>query len=225
MSQRSDEHTERSTYLFPKWTNKLPLFFISGFFLFVSVLIFVFWYWFSPKNTDVGYAPTQPIPFSHQKHAGQLGIDCRYCHYTIENAAHAAIPSTETCMNCHKVIKTDSPHIVKLRQAYEQNKPIEWVQVHKLPDYVYFDHSAHLRAGVSCVSCHGRVDEMSVVHQVEPLSMSWCLECHRAPEKFLRPRAFITKLDWKSDDQITEGLRLKQAHHIAPREDCNTCHR
>ena len=140
-------------------------------------------------------------------------------------AAHAALPSAETCMNCHKIVKADSPKLVKLREAYAQNKPIEWVQVHKLPDYVYFDHSAHLNAGVSCVSCHGRIDQMPVVHQVEPLSMSWCLECHRAPEKFLRPKAFITKLDWKADDQLALGLQLKEANHIRPREDCNTCHR
>lgn len=221
----SEVSSERSLFLFPKWANRLPFFFISGSVLFLLFVIFLFWYVFSPKNLDVGYAPKQPIPFSHQLHAGELGIDCRYCHSTIEKSGHAALPNTETCMNCHKIIKADSPNIIKLRDSYANNKPIEWIQVHRLPDYAYFDHSAHLRAGVSCVSCHGRVDQMPVVHQVQPLSMSWCLECHRAPEKFLRPKEFITKLDWKAEDQLKLGLHLKEVNHIRPREDCNTCHR
>lgn len=212
-------------YIFPKWTNNLPTFLLLGLLLKVTFIVFVMYYWFSPKHYEVGYAPDQPIPFSHQLHAGELGVDCRYCHNFVDQAAHSNIPSTETCMNCHNVIKKDSPHIMKIRESYTEGKPIEWVQIHKLPHYSYFNHSAHLNAGVSCVSCHGRVDQMEVVHQSEPLSMGWCLDCHRAPEKHLRPKHLVTKLDWKAENQLELGKMLKDKHNIYPGEDCNTCHR
>jgi hypothetical protein len=221
----SDDMNKQPVYLFPKWTNKLPLYFTVGSFLFLCFIVFVFWYWFSPKNTDVGYMPKQPIPYSHKLHAGELGIDCRYCHTNVEKAGYANIPSTETCMNCHRVIKTDSPHIQKIKESYDTGKPIPWVKVHRLPDYVYFDHSRHINSGVSCVSCHGRIDKMEVVHQVQPLSMSWCLECHRNPDKNLRPKEFVTKLDWSSPDQLAIGHQIRETKHIRSREDCSTCHR
>ena len=214
-----------SNYVFPKWVNKLPLYVLSGLALLVSFIVFVFWYWMSPKNLEVGYAPTQPVPYSHKLHVSELGLDCRYCHTQVENSSHSNIPNTETCMNCHTQIKADSPNIVKLKDSYVNNKPIEWVKVHKLPDYVYFNHSRHVTAGISCYSCHGRVDQMEVVHQVKPLSMSWCLECHRAPENHLRPREFVTKLDWKADNQVETGRQIKEAYKIQPGEDCSTCHR
>lgn len=221
----SESRHTRSKYVFPKWTNRVPTFLLVGGLIFVSFVIFVFWYWLSPKHTDVGYMPVQPIPYSHKLHAGELGIDCRYCHFQIERSGPANIPSTETCMNCHKLIKTDSPHIKKIKESYDTGRPIAWVKVHMLPDYVYFNHSRHLKSGISCVSCHGRVDQMAVVHQVQPLSMSWCLECHRAPEKHLRPAKFITKLDWVSTDQLEMGRKIMAEKQIHPREDCSTCHR
>lgn len=223
MSHSSDQRP--STYLFPEWTNRIPLFFTVGALLFFCFIIFVFWYWLSPKNTDVGFAPKQPIPYSHKLHAGELGIDCRYCHVNVERSSAASIPPTQICMNCHKTIKTDSPHIKKLQESYEKNIPMKWVKVHKLPDYVYFDHSRHVNSGVSCYTCHGRVDRMEVVHQVQPLSMSWCLECHRNPDKNLRPKEFVTKLDWSSPDALKIGQQIRKEKHISPREDCNTCHR
>jgi len=214
-----------SNYVFPKWVNKLPMVILTGTALVLSFVIFVFWYWFSPKHLDVGYSPKQPIPYSHKLHVSELGLDCRYCHTQVENSSHSNIPSTDTCMNCHTQIKTKSPHIMKLKESYVSNKPMQWVKVHKLPDHVYFNHSRHINAGVSCYSCHGRVDQMEVVHQVQPLSMSWCLECHRAPENHLRPKEFVTKLDWKADNQAEIGRQIKEAYKIHPGEDCNTCHR
>jgi hypothetical protein len=214
-----------SNYVFPKWVNKLPLYALSGVGLLLCLIIFVFWYWFSPKNLEVGYAPEQPIPYSHKLHVSELGLDCRYCHTQVENSSHSNIPSTDTCMNCHSQIKTQSPYVMKLKESYVNNKPMQWVKVHKLPDYVYFNHSRHVTAGISCYSCHGRVDQMETVHQVKPLSMSWCLECHRAPENHLRPREFVTKLDWKADNQLEVGMQIKEAYKIRPGEDCSTCHR
>ncbi len=150
--------------------------------------------WGSPRRaTDVGYAPEQPVPYSHALHAGQLGIDCRYCHNTVETAAHAAVPPTQTCMNCHAAIRKESEKLIPVRASYATGMPIPWVRVHDLPDYVYFNHSAHVRRGVGCVSCHGRVDTMEVVYQAEPLSMGWCLDCHRNPERHLRPVEFVTE--------------------------------
>lgn len=214
-----------STTLFPKWTNRLALYLLLGLGFLVTTLVFVFWYWFSPKNLDVGYAPKQPIPYSHKLHAGELGIDCRYCHSQVEKSHFANIPPVETCMNCHSQVKTDSPHIKKLKEHYDTNTPIEWVQVHQLPDYAYFDHSAHVGAGVSCKSCHGRVDQMEVVEQVEPLSMGWCLSCHRNPEAHVRPKSRVTDMSWESENQLEQGRQLVEQNNINPREDCNTCHR
>ena len=184
------------------------------------------YYFGSPRTTDVGYQPKQPVPFSHQLHAGELGMDCRYCHNTVEVAAYAAVPPTSTCMNCHKLIAADSDKMLVVNQSAETGKPIPWVRVHDLPDYVYFDHSAHVSRGVGCVSCHGRVDTMEEVRQVERLSMGWCLECHREPEAHLRPQQFVTDLDWVPDDeQLVVGARIRKLNNINPSTDCSTCHR
>jgi len=211
--------------VFPKWVNTLPAFIFLGSTLAFLTLIFIFWYWLGPKSLEVGYTPEQPIKYSHKLHAGDLGIDCRYCHFNVETSSHATIPTTETCMNCHAVVKTDSPEIAKIHASFAENKPIEWVKVHQLPDYVYFDHSRHVNSGVSCVTCHGRVDQMEVVHQVEPLSMGWCLDCHRAPDANLRPKELVTKMDWKAENALETGRIIREAYHIRPGEDCSTCHR
>lgn len=211
--------------IFPKWANFLPGIIAAVLGLVTVSIIFVFWYWFSPKHLEVGYQPVQPIPYSHKLHAGELGIDCRYCHFNVEEAKHASIPPTEVCMNCHTQVKTDSPHIEKLAESYETGTPIEWVKVHQLPDYAYFDHSRHVNSGIGCASCHGRVDKMEIVRQVEPLSMSWCLECHRNVEDFVRPKDKVTDMDYHAKDQKVEGEFLKSLYKLAPREDCTTCHR
>jgi hypothetical protein len=189
-------------------------------------LVVLIAYAFSAENLNVGYAPEQPIPFSHALHAGELEMDCRYCHSTVERGAMAAIPPTSTCMNCHKSIRTDSPALKPLFESAESGDPVEWIRVHDLPEFAYFNHSAHLSAGVSCVECHGRVDQMEVVRQEEPLSMGWCLECHREPETRLRPREFVTDLGWETDeDRFELGKMLMEKNNIHPRQDCTTCHR
>lgn len=213
-------------FLFPKWTNLLRPALAVGAVAVVLYAVIIVYYGFSPLTTDVGYAPEQPVPYSHALHAGELGIDCRYCHTTVEEAAWAAIPPTQTCMNCHKTIRPDSSKLALVRQSSATGTPIRWVKVHDLPDYVYFDHSAHINRGVGCVSCHGRVDRMEVVYQAEPLSMGWCLECHRQPEKYLRPLESVTDMDWSAQgDRLEVGARLRKALNVNPSTDCSTCHR
>ena len=180
----------------------------------------------SPETTDVGYCPPQPIPFSHAVHAGEMGLDCRYCHTSVERAAFAAVPPTSVCLNCHATIATDSRKLEPLRESAASGVPVRWVRVHDLPDYVYFDHSAHVTRGVSCVSCHGRVDRMEQVYQAKTLSMGWCLDCHRNPAPHLRPREFVTDLDWIPDeDPDVLGKQLMLENGINPSTDCSTCHR
>lgn len=213
-------------FVFPKWTWVLrpgiAAAAVGG--LIYSAVVVTFG--FSPKATDVGYAPEQPVPYSHALHVGQLGIDCRYCHNTVEIAAHAAIPPTQTCMNCHSMIRKNSEKLTPVFTSYATGMPVEWIRVHDLPDYAYFNHSAHVRRGVGCVSCHGRVDTMEVVYQAEPLSMGWCLNCHRNPENHLRPVEFVTELDWvPEEDQLVLGARLRETNNINPPVDCSTCHR
>jgi hypothetical protein len=189
-------------------------------------LTFLIWYGASPRTTDVGYMPKQPVPYSHALHVGRLGLDCRYCHNTVEQASHAAIPATATCMNCHERIWTNSDRLAPIRDSLATGKPVEWVKVHDLPDYVYFNHSAHVTRGVGCVSCHGRVDEMEEVYQKEPLSMSWCLTCHRQPEASLRPPEEVTNMTWQPpEDPIAFGQTLREKNHLNPPTDCSTCHR
>lgn len=143
------------------------------------------WYYLTPKYSRVGYAPIQPIAFSHEIHAGRLGLDCTYCHSHVGESAHANIPTAQVCWNCHGPdkgnIKSDSPQLLPLRQAMESGQPIVWQRVHKLPDYAYFNHAVHVNRGVACTSCHGQVDQMPIVRHDQPLSMSWCLDCHRQP--------------------------------------------
>ena len=186
-------------------------------------------YYFSPEFTDVGYRPEQPVEFSHKLHAGDLGLDCRYCHNTVEEAAHAAVPPTATCMNCHKYVKTDSEKLALVRESYEEDKPIPWVRVHMLPDFAYFDHSIHVAAGVGCASCHGRIDQMDVVRQVEPLSMGWCLDCHRNPEPNLRPkgRDLVTKMDYIPGHEAwcDPANDPDRGCEVIPPEHCSGCHR
>ncbi len=212
--------------IFPKWTNRLRTFLglgAAGAGVFVLVL---FAYGASPKTLNVGYAPDQPVPYSHAIHAGKLGIDCRYCHTTVEKAAAAAIPPTRTCMNCHERIRPESPKLALVRESARTGEAIPWVKVHDLPDYVFFDHSAHVTRGIGCVSCHGRVDRMDVVTQTQPLSMGWCLNCHRNPEAFLRPKDKVTDMAWKpAEPQAELGRRLREEYGIRPPTSCSTCHR
>lgn len=183
--------------------------------------------WYShPQNLETGYSPVQPVPYSHKLHAGNLGIDCYYCHYTVYKAAYAAIPTTETCMNCHVRVFPQSKRLLPVRESYATGNPIPWVKIHQLPDYVYFNHQSHVTAGVSCVSCHGRIDQMVEVKQEKPLNMAWCLDCHRNPAPNLRPPELVTKLDWKPDRDPAEiGREIIAEKHISPPTNCSGCHR
>jgi hypothetical protein len=211
---------------FPRWSNKIPP--LAGALIGIAplYLIGLVWYGAAPKTMAVGFAPDQPVPYSHALHAGEMGIDCRYCHNTVEVAGHAAVPPTETCMNCHARVKTKSAKLEPVRASWETGQPVEWLKVHDLPDYAYFNHSAHVTRGIGCVSCHGRVDEMPVVYQHEELSMGWCLDCHREPERHLRPPSEVTNMSWKPpEEQLAYGKKLREQNHINPPTDCTTCHR
>ena len=215
--------------IFPKWTNNIPKIaplVLGG----VAVtIIFVFTYWFTDKHLVVGYQPVQPIQFSHRKHANDMGLDCRYCHFNVERSPVAGVPSTQVCMNCHTQIKTDSPEIQKLQKYHESGTPVPWVRIHKTPDYAYFDHSAHVNKGVSCVECHGRIDQMEEVHQAKSLTMGFCLDCHRDPAPRVREKKYVTRLGWTPDsngwNSREYGQKVIEKYHINPRTDCSTCHR
>jgi hypothetical protein len=168
----------------------------------------------------------QPVPFSHNHHVAGLGIDCRYCHTSVERSATAGIPPIATCMNCHKQIWTNAELLEPIRAAYASRMPVQWQRVHDLPDYVYFNHSVHVAKGVGCVSCHGRVDQMPLMYQDKPLTMEWCLSCHRDPVKNLRPRSEVTNMNWQPPADI-EALqaRLAKEYDVHSLISCSTCHR
>jgi hypothetical protein len=192
-------------------------------------------YGFSPRTLEVGFMPHQPVPYSHDLHAGQLGIDCRYCHNTVETSDFASIPPTQTCMNCHTQIMKDSPKIKPLLESYTTGKPVLWERVHELPDYVYFSHAAHVTRGVSCVECHGRVDRMPEVYQHEMLSMGWCLDCHREPNAKLGDPKNVVDLGWAFEHDLAAQSRFtneaeyrqhwRTFNNLNPSQDCSTCHR
>ncbi|HBC45634.1 MAG TPA: cytochrome C [candidate division Zixibacteria bacterium] len=214
------------TQIFPEWTNKIPAALAIGVAILVVAVTGFFWYYGSPWYTDVGYRPQQRVRYSHKLHAGDLGLDCRYCHYDIEISSVANIPPTQVCMNCHKTILTESERLLSVRESWATGVPIKWVRVHNLPDYAYFTHSAHLHAGVGCPSCHGNVAQMDIVEQKKPLSMGWCLECHRDPAMSLRPLDQITNMDWQPPPNQREiGTKFISERKIAPPVDCSGCHR
>ncbi len=237
-------------YVFPRWANYLLPVLVLGILgagLYVPIVV---GFGLNPNTLNEDYRPRQPIPYSHQLHVGQLNMDCMYCHTTVKDAAFAAIPPIETCIACHNPddaggIKKQSLKLQPLFDAYHSGEPVEWVKVHDLADYVYFNHAAHTTKGVGCNECHGRVDRMDAegVYQVENLSMGWCLECHRQPEKHLRPPDQVTNLAWTPMDDpevidrgITDldeakllvGTRIAreyQVHGKAYMQSCSTCHR
>lgn len=203
----------------------MPLLSLAGALIGGVVLIFLVWYYFSPEFTDVGYAPEQPVPYSHQLHVGELGMDCRYCHSNVETAAEANIPPTQTCMNCHGQIQSESLALLPVRESWATGSSVEWVKVHHLPDYARFSHAIHVNSGVGCETCHGRVDRMEVVSLVEPLSMGWCLECHRQPEIFLRPTDEVTTMGFEQpSNYVQQNVERIQHEGIVPPTDCSTCH-
>jgi hypothetical protein len=180
----------------------------------------------SPRTTDVGYLPGQPVPNSHALHVGQLGIDCRFCHHTVERAAHAALPDTTTCQICHRTVRSTSPKLEPLRRAEATGAALAWTRVNDLPDFVFFDHRAHVTRGVACVSCHGAVDRMEQTWRTEALSMAFCLACHRTPEPALRPLDRVTSPSYEAPaDPVRAGRELRARYGIQPSTDCSACHR
>lgn len=212
--------------IFPAWWNKLPIVAAIAGGVVPALAIGGVWYFFSPWYTDVGYQPVQPVAYSHKLHVGELGLDCRYCHASVEASPVANLPPTKTCMNCHHVVKKDSEQLALIRESAQSGRPMRWIRVHNLPDYAYFNHNAHVAGGIGCVTCHGRVDEMETVTQMTPLSMSWCLECHRNPGPHRRPVAEVTNMKWTAprDVQLL-AAHLSDARPVNPPTDCSGCHR
>jgi len=184
--------------------------------------------WRSPFVTQKDVAKQQVVPFSHLHHVKGLGIDCRYCHTTVETSSFAGIPPTETCMSCHSQIWTNAKMLEPVRTSYKTQKPLEWIRVNDVPDFVYFNHSIHINKGVGCVTCHGQVDEMPLMHKGQTLRMGWCLQCHRNPEKFVRPPDQVFNMQWQPPaDQLAEGLELVKNNHVKVEQltNCSVCHR
>ena len=212
--------------IFPRSANRAPLFLALAALVLPAAAGAGVWYWFSPRFTDVGYRPVQPVPYSHKLHAGELRIDCRYCHASVETSPIANVPPTQACMNCHLLVARNVESLAPIRDSAKSGTPMRWMRVHKLGEYAYFNHRVHVRSGVGCVSCHGRVDEMEVVRQVEPLSMGWCLDCHRNPEPHLRPLSEITNMAWKpARDPEARARQLAALRPVKPPTDCSGCHR
>jgi hypothetical protein len=247
--------------IFPKGIDDLkPVIFLTALVSIVGVVLIINFY-FTDAHLSVGYKPDQPIPFSHELHAGEMGIDCRYCHAAVEKSPHATVPPSSVCMNCHKHVKTNSPSLKMLRDRFEKYvdvekiisdksdkngatleqlkvssvnddylKPIPWVRIHNVPDYAYFDHSVHVNAKVGCVECHGRIDKMAVVKQEKPLTMFWCLDCHRNYQDHVRPDDIsITDMNWSwktnPSGEADFKKKLIESKKLNPPEDCSSCHR
>lgn len=179
----------------------------------------------SPFVTEAGVVRDQPVPFSHAHHVGDVGIDCRYCHRSVETEAFAGIPSTEVCMDCHSQLWNESPMLEPVRESYRTGRPLKWTRVHDLPDFAYFNHSIHVKQGVGCETCHGEVDEMPLMYREETLYMQWCLDCHRHPEEYVRPPEAVFTMHWEPDAATPSGEELVAMHSIESKTDCSTCHR
>ena len=211
--------------IFSRKTNRLPVLSLAGSVFGGVLAVFLVWYYFSPEFYEVGYAPEQPVPYSHRIPVGKLGLDCRYCHNWVEVSDKANIPPTQPCINCHSQILTDSPRLQAVRDSWATDQSIEWVKVHHLPDYAHFSHASHVNNGVGCETCHGRIDQMDVVRVVKPLSMGWCLECHRQPELYLRPQSEITTMGYQPPaDYIERNLERIRKEGIRPPTNCSACH-
>ncbi|MGF1656746.1 MAG: cytochrome c3 family protein [Verrucomicrobiales bacterium] len=213
--------------VFPRSWNFVPLKAVFCVGVLGGYLTLGYWYYFDQDYTRVGYMPDQPVAFDHALHSGQLGMDCRYCHNFVEVSGHSNVPSTKTCMSCHSLVGVENPKLEPVRRSWDTGEPIKWVRIHQAPDYVYFNHAVHVARGVSCVSCHGQVNEMEVVWHHESQSMGWCLDCHREPEKHLRPLDEVYNMTYEvsREEQLRVGLELKERWAVNPPENCAGCHR
>jgi len=196
----------------------------------VFIIGFLVWAWAelnaSTYATRAKVPVDQPVPFSHEHHVGGLGIDCRYCHTSVENSSFAGIPPTKTCMNCHSQIWVNAPMLEPVRQSFRTNQSLHWIRVHDLPDYVYFNHSIHVAKGVGCTTCHGQIDKMPLTWQESSLQMSWCLDCHRHPEQYVRPKSEVFSVEYQPPSNQAEiGRNLVKEYHIQSLTSCSTCHR
>jgi len=218
--------------IFPRSANALArssLFGVLSLVLFMGWLIFTLMRssWATKQNEFV----EQPLQFSHAHHVGGMGLDCRYCHTSVEKSSFAGIPPTKTCMNCHSQIWTNAPILEPVRASFRNDKPLNWIRVNDLPDFVYFNHQIHIKQGVGCDTCHGPVDKMPLMYQAKPLLMEWCVGCHRAPENFIRPRSEVFNMNYQvpaDTTQLEQGLRLKKEYNVAGVEhmtSCSVCHR
>ena len=201
-----------------------------GFLLGLGLFVFAWYYYALPSYTRVGYTPGQPVAFSHEQHVGKLGLDCTYCHQAVFEGPTANVPASQTCMNCHNPakanVKGNSSLLADARVSFDTGKPIEWKRVHKLPEYAYFNHAVHVNKGVSCVSCHGQVNEMPVVVHAELLTMGWCLKCHNDPAPNLRPTSEVTNLTWsRGNSPEDDGKKIQQDLAVKPPMNCQGCHR
>lgn len=215
--------------LFKASTNTLARVSLFGALLAVALLLWLLAAFAgSPWVTRATVPRAQPVEFSHQHHVGANGIDCRYCHTSVERSRFAGVPPTRTCMNCHSQIWATSPALAGVRESFRTDRPIPWIRVHDLPDFVYFHHGIHVQKGIGCSTCHGRVDWMPLTMQVVSLQMRWCLDCHRRPENWIRPRAEVFSMDWEPSDQAALGPKLVRQYGVAGPElltSCDVCHR
>jgi hypothetical protein len=219
--------------VFPEWTNKLPLKILIGAGLAGTAISAGCWYYFTPKHYRAGYQPIQPASFSHAVHAGKLGVDCRYCHRGVETSWHAGLPSAALCMNCHNQALRGDARLAMVSASAATGQPLAWTQVHRVPDFVYFNHAVHVGRGVSCVECHGPVHQMDEVRHHQSLSMTFCLDCHRSPAPRLRPLDKVTDLDWAWSQDPKEDRRLRNERgqemakgwRVEALQECSTCHR
>jgi hypothetical protein len=223
-------HWQLMAQIFHPSTNTVSRLSVFGAFAFILILLMLLWAFMrSSYYTAQDVERQQPVQFSHEHHVLDDGIDCRYCHTSVETSAFAGIPPVQTCMNCHSEIFRDSPYLAPVRDSFRTGDPIRWTRVHKIADFAYFDHSIHVNKGVGCSTCHGRVDRMPLIRQVVSLQMEWCLGCHRQPELYLRPKDQVFNMEWQAPpDQLQLGLRLKKEYKIRSSQDltsCSTCHR
>lgn len=213
--------------LFPRWFNRLPAKIAVALLASGSLGIAGAWYYLTPKYSRVGYQPIQPVPYSHRTHVDQLGLDCRYCHTGVEQSWYANIPSPSVCMNCHSQVLPNDARLAPVRDSYKSGDPIPWVQIHRTPDFVYFNHAVHVNRGVGCVSCHGQINRLVEVRHEKSLTMAFCLDCHRNPAPNLRPPDQVYNLNWSQEPlrQLEMGQRFMKDWKIHASDKCYTCHR
>jgi hypothetical protein len=216
------------SYLFPKSFNRLPRQLLLYLLVLGGTVTAAVTYYCTPKYLRVGYAPVQPVPFDHSLHAGQLAMDCRYCHSNVDQSGFANIPTAQTCMNCHQQVKPQSPLLAVVRASYESGEPVPWVQIHQTPDYVYFNHAIHVNRGINCVECHGKINEMPVVYHAQSLSMKFCLDCHRDPGTYLRAPADVYNLEaptLAAQGRTADAAKFIHDWKVLPPQSCSGCHR